>query len=597
MQPHNSPQPTPTPTPTSTPIPTPLPQPATIGIPVPPPMEGYVPPEVGSFSVVPVELRRKVIPVEPRVNIIDIIAQRAGATKVVDAELVDAIIALTKEYDQGFLNIHEANDWKQRKTELSCQIELADRMPNTVPFESFVNTVNLIYNLRDQIGNLSSDKDLIKFYQNAIANIGEYSQALQHEDVANIMNLNKIAHLDEFRIGRMMKAMKADIFEGVLQIINGQIGKIPSVNNKFSKKYLVTKTYSLIILVNSDLTKDTLLDYQIRKGIIINSNIRKNIHTLSTNYGDIISGANLELLFYPDEGDECVESQETIFSKVHANTCSEQELLDYLKNNNVNEFDATEYTLLHYASENGNESYIQILLDHGANVGILNRREESAFYLAARNIHIGALKLLVKHIEISYLLGKDAFKMLSLKSQFISAIAKPTIETTVQSFGNYLHSKIHSDCTIKIKSDEQIIHGHKVILSSRSQFFKAIFETWERDEAVIENGSYGAVRTLIEYIYEGSISIPTDINLALEILMLSHQFMLPDLQSYAEWNISQQISTDNILDIFEITSMISEQDNPLISYINYWILNHYISIYHLDEDHEIFSSVLDSINR
>eukprot|EP01027_Heterolobosea_sp_BB2_P007913 GEZU01011757.1.p1 GENE.GEZU01011757.1~~GEZU01011757.1.p1 ORF type:complete len:310 (+),score=69.50 GEZU01011757.1:76-1005(+) len=96
--------------------------------------------------------------------------------------------------------------------------------------------------------------------------------------------------------------------------------------------------------------------------------------------------------------------------------------------------------------------------------------------------------------------------------------------------------------------------AHRCILSARCEKFRAMFSAQMREsrefEVEINNTTPGAFAAMLQYIYADDISpttsLTTDTMTAIELLVLSEEYMIPRLKFKCEEAIKEQINVENV---------------------------------------------------
>lgn len=119
---------------------------------------------------------------------------------------------------------------------------------------------------------------------------------------------------------------------------------------------------------------------------------------------------------------------------------------------------------------------------------------------------------------------------------------------------------------ISFKVENTVIFAHKIILSARCKFFRAMFESEmiesRKTEIVIEDASYDAFKLLLMYLYSGRVSVPH--SLAPEILILADKYLLPDLQKCALVTISTSLSEDNVFYLMHLGARYNAEELKIL---------------------------------
>ncbi|KAJ5079569.1 pep-cterm sorting domain-containing protein [Anaeramoeba ignava] len=137
---------------------------------------------------------------------------------------------------------------------------------------------------------------------------------------------------------------------------------------------------------------------------------------------------------------------------------------------------------------------------------------------------------------------------------------------------NQLDALLSDECTIDLKallkteaalSDFTIICGknlkefrcHKLILSSRSQFFHSLFRQKDLEIINFAEFEYGIVDPVMGFLYTGEIKIPQQSFDSYH--KLADKLILPKLKIKIEKDIQQSLNQDNLVDVYSKSKRIS----------------------------------------
>ncbi|KAJ5075551.1 pep-cterm sorting domain-containing protein [Anaeramoeba ignava] len=139
-----------------------------------------------------------------------------------------------------------------------------------------------------------------------------------------------------------------------------------------------------------------------------------------------------------------------------------------------------------------------------------------------------------------------------------------------------------SDFKIIIKSKkETVIHAHKAILSSRSEYFYGLFRSKMKESqegiVVFTDVSPEIFKLIIHYIYTGIIDI--NLNNAFEALISARKLLLDSgIINFLTMFIEENIQLENVIDILAISSRLNYQD--LYFYCMKFVMVHFQEIIH-----------------
>lgn len=121
----------------------------------------------------------------------------------------------------------------------------------------------------------------------------------------------------------------------------------------------------------------------------------------------------------------------------------------------------------------------------------------------------------------------------------------------IRDLKNFLQSEKHKDFTININDEE--FHVHKFILAARSPTLADIFlKSPDAENLNLVDICPATFKQILIYIYTDEL--PTEKNLNyLDLFAVTGRLQIKALQDFAAMQISARISTDNVLDIFELS--------------------------------------------
>lgn len=116
-----------------------------------------------------------------------------------------------------------------------------------------------------------------------------------------------------------------------------------------------------------------------------------------------------------------------------------------------------------------------------------------------------------------------------------------------------LDDGILTDIVIKTKDKE--LHCHKVILASKSEFFRAKFETMVNENDLNSfrwtNMNSMTIEALIDYIYTGEIP-PDHKEYCFDLLQVAHICKLQDLKEECATRVCNRITVDNAVTLLKL---------------------------------------------
>jgi hypothetical protein len=137
----------------------------------------------------------------------------------------------------------------------------------------------------------------------------------------------------------------------------------------------------------------------------------------------------------------------------------------------------------------------------------------------------------------------------------------PSAQIFYNQFKNLLKNGTHSDITFLLSEGQQI-RAHKAILTARSEYFDAMFRIGglsesQSDEISFQHHDLPTFRRMLEFIYTNNVSDLNDCNSpdAINLLMMSNEFVLEELKKLCENRIMNLITLENIGKILLLSSI------------------------------------------
>lgn len=126
--------------------------------------------------------------------------------------------------------------------------------------------------------------------------------------------------------------------------------------------------------------------------------------------------------------------------------------------------------------------------------------------------------------------------------------------------GNLCLSEAYADVYFQVENER--IPGHKAILASRSDYFRALLfgnmSESSKNEIVLPDLSSRSFKVLLTFVYSGKVSFSTYD--AFEILEISNQFGIVPIENAISQHFKLNLSTDNIVDAFNASCLYSLSD-------------------------------------
>lgn len=111
-----------------------------------------------------------------------------------------------------------------------------------------------------------------------------------------------------------------------------------------------------------------------------------------------------------------------------------------------------------------------------------------------------------------------------------------------------LNNNETSDVTFSVEG--KLVYAHKALLMVRSEFFRAMLSSGMReatgDPIAVQDISYAVFLKVLEFIYTDCIQ-NTNLELGIQLMIASEQFMLDRLKALCEDLIRSDISVDTVI--------------------------------------------------
>ncbi|KAI5716250.1 hypothetical protein M8J76_003465 [Diaphorina citri] len=142
-------------------------------------------------------------------------------------------------------------------------------------------------------------------------------------------------------------------------------------------------------------------------------------------------------------------------------------------------------------------------------------------------------------------------------------------------------------CDAQFEVDGRIIRAHKIILASRSQYFRAMFTSQMKEsfECVIKlsNVSYDIFSSIIDFLYTGQIEVSNE-NIE-SLFHLSHLYDIKQLEIICISYIHEHLSLANCKNLYLLCIIYNYCTYDLIAKIFGFICNHFDLIVSSNEIH------------
>jgi len=169
------------------------------------------------------------------------------------------------------------------------------------------------------------------------------------------------------------------------------------------------------------------------------------------------------------------------------------------------------------------------------------------------NIFLAILYYLyTDHVKVApHLYGELAITAKKLKLDRLEKICRREEEIPPSTFQQELSSIVNdtysSDIGFELE-DKLMTHAHKMLIASRSEYFKTIFESGFKEHSAqviaIEMVEQNIFNAVLQYLYTGDDAVAQSDRIV-DILIAADRFLLDDLKQICESILESSLDTDN----------------------------------------------------
>jgi hypothetical protein len=151
--------------------------------------------------------------------------------------------------------------------------------------------------------------------------------------------------------------------------------------------------------------------------------------------------------------------------------------------------------------------------------------------------------------------GAIALYKLSNKAMTLSSVdaAPPSPTPQVYLGEQFVNNPTLSDVTFLVEGKR--FYAHRICLLASSDTFRAMFDGGYREKDArdieIPNIRWEVFELMMRFIYTGSVDVTLDI--AQDLLRAADQYLLEALKRLCEYTIAQDISSDNVSNMYELS--------------------------------------------
>ncbi|KAJ5069615.1 hypothetical protein M0811_02185 [Anaeramoeba ignava] len=140
---------------------------------------------------------------------------------------------------------------------------------------------------------------------------------------------------------------------------------------------------------------------------------------------------------------------------------------------------------------------------------------------------------------------------------------------------NQKEEESYFDFEIICEQNEISFKTHKSILSSRSQYFKSLFNSkmkeYQENKLILEDVSSEILFSILNYFYSGKIEI--NLENAIQILVFSSKYLIDELIEISSKFIKNNLQIETIVDVLKLSE--SMNLNQLLDYSYQFILENF----------------------
>jgi len=154
------------------------------------------------------------------------------------------------------------------------------------------------------------------------------------------------------------------------------------------------------------------------------------------------------------------------------------------------------------------------------------------------------------------------------------AVQVPT-STLLSDLKTMLNNPISSDMQLTVEGEGGVINAHKIVLASRSEWFKAMLVNQMCEASmkvvVVKEIKFDTLSLLVEYLYTDTVNI--DEANVVDLFVAADRFQVKRLQAICENFLIKNIDEDNIIHVFELADRANA--TQLRTFCVNWILSNF----------------------
>ncbi len=117
-----------------------------------------------------------------------------------------------------------------------------------------------------------------------------------------------------------------------------------------------------------------------------------------------------------------------------------------------------------------------------------------------------------------------------------------------------------SDITFTFDNSPDKLHAHKIILSSRCEYFRGLFDLGMKESKQntmhITDWSYESFKIMLQFLYSDQLEDVTGEN-ALEVLQIATTYLIQRLVDKCEEFIVENMTLDNVVELYQFAETIN----------------------------------------
>eukprot|EP00347_Sterkiella_histriomuscorum_P021639 403333279 len=189
-----------------------------------------------------------------------------------------------------------------------------------------------------------------------------------------------------------------------------------------------------------------------------------------------------------------------------------------------------------------------------------NRNFQSYIYefCGLLNVQMSEVKFFIKNREVPY--QRQIRKPCTIEVYIHNQAQRQDQNSLKIAYSELLEKGNYSDIDLIVNGET--IKAHKCILIARSDKFRVMLQNQMKEsienrvDIKIDNIKFENYKLLIQWIYQGECDLPDSVKDLLELIQLTDEYLLPDLQKVCEEQIIELMDYQSSVDILTNTELI-----------------------------------------